>query len=192
MPTQQSSIRQRLVGTGVAALVLTAPAFAANDGVACSPTDISPGAMSCEGFFTGNVINNSPADLATASSALDDLVGLSGATGAWVEKQDFSGDAITFSTPLTGMTIVGIHFGKALGANPPGVDLQGGGTAFYKFDAGAGLASNSFTVNVGGLSNAALYATNGNPVPGIPEPETYALMLAGLGTLGFIARRRKQ
>lgn len=30
------------------------------------------------------------------------------------------------------------------------------------------------------------------PVPGIPEPETYAMLLAGLGLLGFAARRRKQ
>ena len=29
-------------------------------------------------------------------------------------------------------------------------------------------------------------------VPGIPEPETYALMLAGLGLVGYMARRRKQ
>jgi hypothetical protein len=29
------------------------------------------------------------------------------------------------------------------------------------------------------------------PVPGIPEPETYALMLAGLGVVGYMARRRK-
>jgi hypothetical protein len=29
-------------------------------------------------------------------------------------------------------------------------------------------------------------------VPTIPEPETYAMLLAGLGLIGFIARRRKQ
>ncbi len=29
------------------------------------------------------------------------------------------------------------------------------------------------------------------PVPEVPEPETYAMLLAGLGLLGFYARRRK-
>jgi hypothetical protein len=28
-------------------------------------------------------------------------------------------------------------------------------------------------------------------VPAIPEPETYALMLAGLAAVGFMSRRRK-
>jgi hypothetical protein len=32
---------------------------------------------------------------------------------------------------------------------------------------------------------------NGVAAP-VPEPETYAMMLAGLGLLGFMARRRKQ
>jgi hypothetical protein len=32
----------------------------------------------------------------------------------------------------------------------------------------------------------------GLTVTAVPEPETFALMLAGLGAIGFIARRRRQ
>jgi hypothetical protein len=44
------------------------------------------------------------------------------------------------------------------------------------------VITGSFTGAVGAV---------GTPVTPVPEPETYALMLAGLGAMGFIARRRK-
>jgi hypothetical protein len=36
-----------------------------------------------------------------------------------------------------------------------------------------------------------VYVIAGNPPPPIPEPSTYALMFAGLATVGFVARRRR-
>jgi hypothetical protein len=50
------------------------------------------------------------------------------------------------------------------------------------------LAFNNYPVDVVGY-NAQHWSVTAVPVP---EPETYAMMLAGLGMLGFAARRRKQ
>lgn len=59
-----------------------------------------------------------------------------------------------------------------------------------------GLLESSFVANGGGYFFSAdlLNVANGatGAVAAIPEPETYLLMLAGLGVLGFAARRRRQ
>lgn len=53
------------------------------------------------------------------------------------------------------------------------------------FDAnGQSNAASEFRGQAGNVSIASVSA--------VPEPETYAMMLAGLGLLGFAARRRKQ
>lgn len=50
----------------------------------------------------------------------------------------------------------------------------------------------SVTLASGASSDiSVLVSNNGTAVMPIPEPETYATMLAGLGLLGFMARRRK-
>jgi len=55
-------------------------------------------------------------------------------------------------------------------------------TGFY-----SGQTTNNFDQPGAKLGN-----TGQTMVPSIPEPETYAMMLAGLGLMGFVARRRKQ
>jgi hypothetical protein len=42
-----------------------------------------------------------------------------------------------------------------------------------------------------GLTGA-VDASDRLPPTSVPEPETYAMLLAGLGLMGFVARRRKQ
>lgn len=60
--------------------------------------------------------------------------------------------------------------------------------------------ANSFQTGTGqdqfGLANSftgmLTYSVTSMGVAPVPEPETYAMLLAGLGMLGFVARRRKQ
>lgn len=61
--------------------------------------------------------------------------------------------------------------------------------------AGAMLAPGAYSLTLMGVNSAAQGSYGGNlavsPVPAVPEPETYALMLAGLGVLAFMARRNR-
>lgn len=59
-------------------------------------------------------------------------------------------------------------------------------TAWYKIEV-TGIPLDTMTFNHGRLSNAALYS-----VSPVSEPETFSLILAGLGVVGFMARRRRQ
>ena len=66
----------------------------------------------------------------------------------------------------------------------------------------AAAFGNDFASNIFGLSASVSNATGGfetffvagagGDVPPIPEPQTYALMLAGLGAVGFMAMRRRR
>lgn len=181
-------------------LVVAAVLFAASTGsnatlssVPCSFSDLSGVTVTaCSGFWNGNILSNSPADVAEIQTALTSL-GVSNPTGAWLEKIDDNGGLLTvdFSTLLFGPTIVGIHFGG--GATPAGGGSKifasgtGGGTAFYLFDAGT-TGLDSFGLNLTASSGVALFQTT--TVTAVPEPEIYAMLALGLGVIGWAARRK--
>lgn len=57
---------------------------------------------------------------------------------------------------------------------------------------GAGQYHLDISGNIGSTAVGGQYSVALNAVPAIPEPETYALMLAGLAGVFFMARRRRR
>jgi hypothetical protein len=110
---------------------------------------------------------------------------------------------LTFNQPLRG---VGLDFGVAYNwaggttvvfdvdgqsfTTTPGLTYNGVKPSFLGFVSDTAFNKLTITDNTGGFAFDKLVTSTG--VAPIPEPETYALMLAGLGLLGVAARRRKQ
>lgn len=139
---------------------------------------------------------------------------------AWVNRDgSFTLSAhtlVTFSVMVTtsidmNVPINGNAYAWAqIEANGPGFDgdpnsFQKGGTGKISWANGSGPQSDSGKINAslfngsandmdGSLNAFASVTSYGfNPVvtPPVPEPETYAMLLAGLGLMATIARRRK-
>jgi hypothetical protein len=161
-----------------AAAVSTLAVATSAQAIDCAVSDINPFAQACAGFFDGNLLNN--ANIAQQTTALASLGFSWDGNFAAVEKIPslLGSHTVNFASLLNGITYIGLHFGGGQGG-------PGNATAFYRFDAGTNL--DTFTLAYNASSNAVLYST----MPAIPEPQTCALMLAGLGVMGFVARRRR-
>ncbi len=108
----------------------------------------------------------------------------------------FSGPAGNSFFGITGLS-------ASLFNNPPALSLYSGANLVNAVPSSSLLAGN-YDLQISGTAGAfggaywggATLVTNNSalfsPSAPVPEPETYAMMLAGLGLMGFVARRRKQ
>lgn len=89
-------------------------------------------------------------------------------------------NSVTF---FDGLTALGTFDGSAI-VNP--TKGSNGSTRFFNVFAGAGEVITSVVFKSG--KNA--FETDNHAVVAVPEPATYAMLLAGLGMVGLLARKR--
>lgn len=176
-------VRKTMQAAVLAATTLGASAFAAPPGPppACSLTsDLTSitTEISCAGFSEGNLVN---AGHAGDAAALLATMGVMVSGVPLDPAATVSGSTLIFSQALYGITVIGLHIGG--GSDQDGHVKES--TAFYTFDAGTS-GIHSIDTRFDTLSNGGLYMTS--PVP---EPATYGMLLAGLGLMGAVARRRR-
>jgi hypothetical protein len=115
-----------------------------------------------------------------------------------------AGSLYQVTTPNAGTTVLVGSLGSTATGNV-GFDVSGAtGAAFASFST-ASVSNGFYSINLG-TGAATLIGTIGNaqagvlditarngalPVAAIPEPETYALMLLGLASVGWASRRRQ-
>jgi hypothetical protein len=187
MKLAHTAIAAALLATCAAAqagLVLTTPS--------CTASVLTPNYTACGGSFEGNDKNQQADVLAHISTTWGQTFTFQGSSDTALTFGPFTSDeqgttgTLTFDFPMDSAFVLSLKAGNQF-------------SLFYFNGVGPAISSIDYStlgVNVNkqglpqGLSHASLYAVEG-PVPGIPEPETYAMMLAGLGIVGFMARRRR-
>jgi len=174
------------------AMVSASPALAVLVNPAtCSPStavSVAGGiaASACTGYYSGNLLNDSPTDLSNQTDALTALLGTSTTItqslfNTLTKTTSLSGGVLDFGPDLVGQVVIGVHMGNVAG------DDINDRSVFYLFT----FATPQTGINLGitdtqKFSNAVLYR-NGTAVP---EPAAWALMILGFAGIGFVMRRQ--
>lgn len=121
-------------------------------------------------------------------SAGDNIYQAFSSDGAGLYNVNFLANGQGYSSVYLSSDVNAQNFSNAQGTSGSPSTVYGPGwqSATYSFNATANTSYHVFFEGAGtGLG------VDGISVTAVPEPETYAMMLAGLGAVGFVARRRK-
>lgn len=169
---------KRLATTLALAGAMSAPAFSADQSHPPETLVFDNGAAFFGGLFTGGNAGNTFSDrfdfnLSTGGNIVADLLSLSG-------------------NAKNGLDITGYALYGTSGLITNGTQLSTGLTDQWSLTSNA-LSAGSYYLLVTGssMSNSAGKFYGSVAVSPVPEPATYGMLIAGLGLIGFMGRRRK-
>lgn len=158
------------------------------------PSDTTPAATACAGYFTGNILDNGMSSIPGYTTDAQVITAALSALGYSYSGNisDYTGGTYTGSTDLatflgspggfTGTQVIGLHWGGGSSNDDPTV---GNATAFYKIDFDS--TPTPLNLNLRGISNAYLLTTGA-----VPEPATWSTMLLGFAGIGAAMRRNRR
>jgi PEP-CTERM motif len=186
-----------LIAVAVAACAINAnatlsfSAAAAAGSVSGGPLTFNPGAINTVANAVGSVINVRTTPMGLSATDPYSVISLGGSAvlsfGTPVTSFSFlwgspdAGNTLDISTSTGLEAYTGTQFKTLVGATGDGLNSF---SRVFTMTGSTGQTINSITFK---SSNIAFEVATAP----IPEPETYALMLAGLGAVGFMARRRR-
>lgn len=189
-------------------LLATALAFVLSNGVANATAVTVDALLNSTGGGSGASVSVFSGNSFSVSVNSLDLWS-AGALPRWSNANGIDGpDLLATGSPDTNGDNPGVSAGTVIGSDIFGNWTQGGlnapfGSLVGSFDGGTNFFNIGTSFSGTAASNTLnLYyfdSNNGDNigsiianVSAVPEPETYAMFMAGLGLMGFMARRRKQ
>jgi hypothetical protein len=170
---------KRLVTTLALAGAMSVPAFAADQSHPPETLVFDNGAAFFGGLFTGNNAGNTFSDrfdfnLSTGGSIVADLLSMSGNAN-------------------NGLDITGYALYGTSGLIQNGTQLLTGQTDSWTLSSNVLAAGDYYLLVTGSsVSNSAGKFYGSVAVSPVPEPATYGMLIAGLGLIGFMGRRRNK
>jgi hypothetical protein len=169
---------KRLATTLALAGAMSVPAFAADQSHPPETLVFDNSAAFFGGLFTGNNEGNTFSDrfnfnLSSGGSIVADLLSLSG-------------------NERNGLDITGYSLYGTSGLIQTGTQLSTGATDQWSLTSSVLGAGDYYLLVTGSsMSNSAGKFYGSVTVSPVPEPATYGMLIAGLGLIGFMGRRRK-